>query len=281
MRGNAWRCNVLTSSDMLRRLLVVLSIAVPGLYAQAAAELTLEQKEEFLRKAKIVTIHGAKKGVTGTSRATLSDGVLTHDASIQKIDEEKARFETDRGTEMGFRDTYKFNIAGYRLARLLGLADRVPPSIERNFEGNKAAWTWWVEDVQMDEAERLKRKAEDPNHQRWTRQYQIMKVFDQLIFNTDRNQTNILYDKNWKLWMIDHTRAFRTRHDLLNPKSLETCDVLLLEKMKALNEGTLRTEIGAFVRPAEIKGLLARRDLIVAHFEKAGPEKLFEFLPRN
>ncbi len=266
---------------MLRRLLVVVSIVVPGLYAQAAADLSLEQKEEFLRKAKIISVHGAKKGVTGTSRATLSDGVITHDASIQKIDEEKARFETDKGTEMGFRDTYKFNIAGYRLARMLGLADRVPPSIERTYEGTKAAWTWWIDDVAMDETERLKRKAEDPDHQRWARQYQIMKVFDQLIFNTDRNQTNILYDKNWKLWMIDHTRAFRVRHDLMNAKGLESCDVVLLEKMKALKESTLREQLGNFIRPAEIKGLLARRDLIVEHFEKAGLEKQFEFLPKN
>ena len=62
----------------------------------------------------------------------------------------------------------------------------------------------WIENVAMDEVERLKRKAEDPDKDRWSRQYVIMQVFDQLIANTDRNQTNILYDKDWKLWMIDH-----------------------------------------------------------------------------
>ena len=56
----------------------------------------------------------------------------------------------------------------------------------------------------MDEGERLKRKAEDPDKDHWSRQYVIMQVFDQLIANTDRNQTNILYDRDWKLWMIDH-----------------------------------------------------------------------------
>ena len=62
----------------------------------------------------------------------------------------------------------------------------------------------WIENVAMDEVERLKRKAEDPDKDRWSRQYVIMQVFDQLIANTDRNQTNILYDRDWKLWMIDH-----------------------------------------------------------------------------
>src|SRR3974377_1281672 len=49
----------------------------------------------------------------------------------------------------------------------------------------------WIENVAMDEVERLKRKAEDPDKDRWSRQYVIMQVFDQLIANTDRNQTNI------------------------------------------------------------------------------------------
>jgi hypothetical protein len=38
-----------------------------------------------------------------------------------------------------------------------------------------------------------------------------MRVFDQLIYNTDRNTGNVLYDTGWRLWGIDHTRAFRVR----------------------------------------------------------------------
>ena len=40
-----------------------------------------------------------------------------------------------------------------------------------------------------------------------------MRVFDELIANTDRNQGNMLIDKQWKLWLIDHTRGFRTTSD--------------------------------------------------------------------
>ena len=39
----------------------------------------------------------------------------------------------------------------------------IPTSIERYFEHSKGTWTWWIENVAMDEVERLKRKAEDPD----------------------------------------------------------------------------------------------------------------------
>ena len=106
-----------------------------------------------------------------------------------------------------------------------------------------------------------------------------MQVFDELIFNTDRNATNILYDKDWRLWMIDHTRAFRVSTSLRTPKSLEKCDRVLLTKMKALQEDTVRKELGGWLRPMEIKGLLARRDKIVAFFEKGGDARLYDYLP--
>ncbi|MBI3208673.1 MAG: PD40 domain-containing protein [Candidatus Solibacter usitatus] len=261
---------------MLRTLL--LCLLVGPLFCQTTP-LTLEQKEQFLLNAKVIRTQGAKKGITGTIRATLSDGKITHDASIQRIDEEKARFDGLNGTEINFRDTYKFNIAGYRLGRMLGLGGMIPPSVDRVFDGSRASWTWWVEDVQMDEGTRLKQKVFGPDKDLWGRQTLIMRVFDQLIFNTDRNVQNILYDKEWRLWMIDHSRAFRTRTDLLNAKLLDRCDRHLLTAMKRLTMDMLKAELANYLRDPELKGILARREKIVAFFEKGGEAKLYDFLP--
>ena len=79
--------------------------------------------------------------------------------------------------------------------------------------------------------------------------------------------------------MIDHTRAFRVSTSLRTPKSLEKCDRVLLTKMKALQEDTVRKELGGWLRPMEIKGLLARRDKIFAFFEKGGDTRLYDYLP--
>ena len=86
-------------------------------------------------------------GTTGSRRATLSDGTLTHDAHVQTIDVRKAVYEGERGTEIDFRDYWGFNVAGYRLNKLLGL-DIVPVTVERRVDGDPASVSWWIDDVQ-------------------------------------------------------------------------------------------------------------------------------------
>lgn len=248
-----------------------------ALHAQEAPSLTIEQKEEFLRTARIVTQKSAKKGVTDTQRVTLSDGKLTHDASVQRINDHKDVFQGQDGTsEMNFKDTYKFNIAAWKLARLLGIDDMMPPYVDRKFQGESASISWWVDDVMMDEEDRTKKHVNAPDQNAWNEEMYVVRVFDQLIFNTDRNLTNLLIDKNWHIWMIDHSRSFRMRHDLRNAKNLVKCDRDLLAKMKALDQATLKQELSPDVNGEEIKGLLARRDVIVKFFESQGPSVLYD-----
>ncbi len=259
-------------------LLSFLAPAAPAQTTATATTLTLDQQEEFLAKAKIIKESSAKKGITNTMRATLSDGTITHDASIQTIDERKPRFDGPMGPVYNFRDTYKFNIAAYRLGRLLGLQSMIPPSVYRSYKGG-ASFTWWVDDVLGDEGARLSKKITPPNQENYARQEQIKRVFDQLIYNWDRNQGNTLYDKNWHMWMIDHSRSFSMLKTLLDEKVLEYCDRQLLAKLKQLDEKTLTAELGKWLEKREIEGLLGRRDRIVARFEKLGPKSLYDWLP--
>lgn len=261
---------------------LLLAFPAAGQEQQLTVKLTDQEMERFLRTAKVVRTRELGKGVTNSLRATLTDGTLTHEAHIQTIDQSLARFEGTRGVELNFRDSYKFNIAAYKLDRLLGL-NMTPVSVERRVAGKSAAVTWWVPDVMFDEQERRKRKAEPPSDE-YNRQRCIMLVFDQLIFNTDRNMGNQLTTKDWKLVMIDHTRAFRIREDLENPKALARCDRVFLERLKKLDQRTLEKELLPYLRSVEIRAMLKRRDRIVEHIEKAvrelGEEKvLFDYLP--
>lgn len=255
-------------------LAMVLALGLPA----SSQQLTRQQMEEFLLTAKIVRTVSAPKGITGVLRATMTsaDGLTTHDAGIQRIDEKKAEFRGDRGTELNFRDTYKFNIAAYRLGLLLGL-EMIPPTVERTFSGSKASFCWWVGNVLMDEGERLRKKVKPPDQNDFNAQYAIVQVFDQLIYNVDRNQGNLLITTDWKLWMIDHGRAFRLHHTLQDPKVLRMCERGLLQKMKALDAPTLKRELGEYVTGTEIEALLKRRDRIVAFFDKAGPKALYTY----
>jgi hypothetical protein len=263
------------------RLTVVVALAFAslvrmGVVAQTPAppapapleRLSLAEQEEFLKNAKVVRTRGVKVGVTGTLKATLSDGHLTHDASIQTIDEFKQRFEGNQGTEFNFRDSWRYNVAAYRLDRLLDLG-MIPPSVQRQYSGKLGSFTWWVDDVVMDETERYKKKVEAPDSRRWNEQMWHVRMFDQLIYNVDRNLGNLLIDSDWTIWMIDHSRSFRVNDTLRSPGNLSLCDRTVIERLKALDRATLDKEMKDYLTPGEIKTLLARRDLIVAHIEKS------------
>ena len=118
------------------RLLIVVALtlgfaALPSARQAPLPVLTDAQKEEFLRTARILEARELSKGITGSVRATLSDGTLTHDAHIQAIDQQKERFRGKDGLEINFRDSWRFNIAAYKIDRLLDL-QLVPVAVQRN-----------------------------------------------------------------------------------------------------------------------------------------------------
>ena len=250
-----------------------------SLCGQQTARLNRAEQEQFLLRAKVIRTKSAPNGTTGTIRATLTDGTITHDASIQTIDQSKSTFQSAAGVELNFRDSYKYNIAAYRLDKLLDLR-MIPPSVERKHSGASAAFTWWVDDFQMEELERYKKKINAPDTAAWNRQMYVVRVFDQLISNVDRNLGNLLITNDWQLWMIDHTRAFRMQTTVRDPKALTECDRNFLAHLKLLDAPTLTREVGSFLTPPEIKGLLARRDQIVSRFEQLGEKVLYD-LPRR
>jgi hypothetical protein len=244
--------------------------------------LTIDQQEAFLRTAKIVSVKGNKKGVTETVRVTLENGTLTHEANVQRINERKQTYQMQSGTTvLNFKDTYEDNIAAWKLGRLLGLEDMLPPTVDRTYQGQRASFTWIINDFQMDEAERVAKKTQPPDAENWAKQINVMRVFDQLIYNWDSNATNLLIDKQWRIWLIDQSRSFRTEKTLLDPKMLNQCDRTLLGKMKKLDEATLIKELRHYVSKDEVRALLARRDLIVKFFADKGAGALFDRPTRN
>ena len=224
------------------------------------------------------------QGVTLSKKASMTDGTMQHDAHVQTVDEYKARFEGTMGSEINFRDSYKYNVAAYRIAALLSL-DMVPPSVERKVEGKTAAITWWVDNAAMTELQRRKTKQEAPDTNSWNKQLAVMNVFDELIYNVDRNLGNMVITSDWNLWLIDHTRAFRWHKTCPKLNNLKQIDSNLLANLKKLTREMLKQNVGQYLMAPEIEGVLARRDVIVKHFEQklaqSGEEKvLYELAQR-
>ena len=234
--------------------------------------LTKEQIRQFLLTAKVVKSEHTKKGITDPWRLTLTDGTLTHDASFQAIEEHKATKQLARGTELGFVDSYKYNIAAYQLAELLGLDDMLPVYVERKWKGDPGSLSWWLP-VKMDEVERHKQNLTAPDADAWNNQMYKIRVFDQLVYDSDPNLTNVLIGEDWKIWRVDFTRAFRLHKDLKDPKDLVRCDRQLFAKLKTLDGNELAARTKSYLTKDEVKAVMARRDKIVTQFEKLISEK--------
>ena len=248
-------------------------ILMPSLHAQDPETLTQEQMAQFLRKAKVIRAIQTGKGVTSPYRFTLSDGTMVHDGSFQSIDEYKATKTFDNGkTEMNFRDSYKYNIAAYQLARLLGLGDMMPVTVERKWKGKIGSLSWWLP-AKMDEEKRLSEHIQPPEPNDWNQRIYKVSVFSQLVYDTDRNYGNLLISENWHVWMIDFSRGFRRYTTLEDPKKLIMCDRQLLERLRRLTAAELKEKTKDWLIEPEIKGVMARRDLIVEYFETLIAEK--------
>lgn len=252
--------------------LLALSLAAAGATGQEPetrhwTATTDAARERFLLEGRLVDRGRSAGGSTWSRRVTLSLDGFEHDVHVQTVDVFKPVLQLRTGPEFDFRDCYRHNVAAYRLDRLLGLG-MVPVTVLRDYDLKEAAYTWWVDDVMMDLGGQSRRKVQPPDVECWSCQICVMRVFDQLIYNTDRNQGNLLIDKNWGVWMIDHTRAFKIFDDLHDEDALAPrCERGLLAALKRLDEPTLKTVMEDALDSGQIEGLLGRRDKIVKHYE--------------
>lgn len=235
---------------------------------QQTQSLTKQEMREFLLTAEIIKSEDIGRGVTQSQRLTLTDGIRTHRAAFQDIDirTTEARFKTGGG-EVNFVDSYHFNIAAYLLAELLGIEDMIPVTVEREWRGKKGSLSWWVHS-ELDAAERQEKGLMPPDTHAWNVQMHKVRVFSQLVYDTDRNLSNVLITEDWKLWMIDFTRAFRTIKKLQDKEEIFKCDRNLFSRLQQISKSDVERVAGDHLTMWEIDALMARRDRIVDHFRE-------------
>jgi hypothetical protein len=251
---------------------------VAAAFAQSSAPaLTAEQQREFLSTARITGSRPIGKGVTGSLRLTLTDGTLTHDAGFQTIEmrasAEDIRQGRKRAGEVHFADSYMYNLAAYEIARLLNLDHMMPATVERRYRGQVGSLTWWVDNVLMDEAQRESSNAQPTNAMGFVQERQNMFVFAELVRDVDRNKGNVLYTKDWRVIMLDFTRAFRIQPELRDPSLLQRCDRKLYERLQTLTPAEIRAAVKNYLTGPELKAVLARRQLIVDHYAQLIKQK--------
>jgi hypothetical protein len=251
----------------------VLLLLATAVGAQVNSQVIQGQElENFLLKAEIVSTKTLSVGITAPKKATLVLDGQTRYGVFKTVDEFKSLMKFDDGrVDPNFQDSWKSEIAAYEIDKIIGLG-MVPATVERTYKGEKGSLQFWVDSI-MSEAEHKATKAVAPDTTLFNEHMYKTRLFDNMVYNTDRNLQNLLITKDWELILIDHSRAFRPQTMLKSPKDLEKFSRALLEGIGKLTQENLTERAGKYLPKPQIQGLLKRRDQILALAKKTAGEK--------
>ncbi len=237
-----------------------------------------EEILEFLRTAHVVHFTEIERGVNPNYRLLLEKGGVRARAAYRLVDRSEADFpmesEEQRKREFGgsLRDRAIFEAAAFQASLLLGIHS-VPPAVERRVEEIRVSGPPPRSTVQLwlsrmsAETDRRARGVVMPDLEHERQQLQTMYLFDNIIGNIDRTQQNLLIDRNWRLWFIDHTRSFIKSARLVNPDQPTRCERNVWEHLKRLNEQEARRRLAPYLEKTEINFFLARWRKMVARIQ--------------
>ncbi|MDH7513420.1 MAG: hypothetical protein QHH14_10800 [Clostridiales bacterium] len=241
-------------------------------YAQFTAEEIAQRPfwEEFLKTAEIIRAEEIGEGVTKPLRLYLrKDGT-----------EARGAWKNPRGIQQGFLEGWQYEIAAYEIDKLIGL-NMVPPYVEREFNGKPGALSLWVTS-QYSLLQIMEQKIEIPKEvqaQVDDMKY-LTRAWDSLIANDDRTQQNILYKKDWRTIIFDHSRAFRSTKEhterLMNGKNglkkfadgrpilFRRLPRSFVEAVKKLTFQSIKGAVGPYLTDKEIEAIMKRKTLLLA-----------------
>ena len=220
--------------------------------------------EEALLEGEIVEQEALSDGITHPVRLTLRHGGVELRAVYKNVDEETRDVTRSTMIEEHFTDRYVYELAAYRLDRLLGMG-LVPPTVLREVDGKRGSVQYWIEDA-VSLGEMITAGRQPRNVERFRVNKISMNVLDALIYNIDRRPVHILIEPaDESFYLIDHTRSFRENKDL--PPFLVdwdgTLDPTLAARLRDLKDGDFRAVLEGLVTEKQIKALLARRERLL------------------
>lgn len=217
---------------------------------------TERQTLDFLDRAEVVDL---EKMETGTNKKKRK--VELADAGLRVRAIHRTTYDYRDMAAVGFVDSYLSELAAYELSQLLGLG-RVPAVVKRKVKGaGMGSLQLWIEGATT-EADRIRQEIEPPDPELYRQQMDVLAVFDNLIANTDRNPGNILFDSEWRIWFIDHTRSFAGYRELREPDKIQRVERALWQRLQTVSDDEIRRSVKPYA-PRYIAELLERRRLVV------------------
>ena len=270
---------------MKHRIPAALVIAVVSLRICALGQFTprevadREDLEKFLLSAAIVKSEPIGEGVTKPMKVFLKQGDIEH----------KAAWKNVSGSPLGVPDEWRYEIAAYRMDKLLDLR-MIPPTVERELEGREGSLQLWAETARslldvMDKGIPIPPSVSEL----MVRNKYLVRAFDSLIANDDRTQQNIRYTEDWRTILIDHSRSFRSSKDSFESLFFgrhgtkkgedgrmflfKTLPRVFFERLKSLTFESIQATTAGTLNEKEIRAVLARRDLLIKDIEEMIAER--------
>jgi hypothetical protein len=227
--------------------------------------------EEFLRTADVVAIDDIGDGITCPRRVTLRKNGRELRAIFKTVDITSFETHYTNRLESIFTDKYHYEVAAYRLDRLLGIG-LVPVTVIREIDGEVGSLQYWIENA-MKMQDVMDQRISVGNMDLLLQRLMLMYVLDAVIFNIDRNFTNVLVrPARDDFFLIDHSRAFRTYKKL--PELKENRPIPLPESvargLQELDVDTLKNELDGLLSTKQIKAIDTRRQLLIADLTDRG-----------
>jgi hypothetical protein len=246
-----------------------LGVQPTNLYAPFAS---YQEAEEALRSAPILKVKDLGSGITHPMKVYLHRDNVEFKAVFKTIDQHYHGItRMQKNSEVDFKDSWTYEIAAYELDKMLGL-NMVPPTVERIYKGQKGSLQLWIENA-MTEKERKEKNLEPPDVDQWNRQILQLRLFDNLIYNIDRNLGNLLITSDWKIHMIDHSRSFKSLDILKAPKDLKLFAKSTMDLLQNIDLLKLKACCSHYLTATEMNNLLKRRDMIVKQYQISLAEK--------
>lgn len=227
-----------------------------------------KELENYLKTAKIDPSWIRDGGRTEAYVVSLDDGKIKRRGFLKF---------TDNPRPHHLPDSYKYGIAAYELDKLLDL-NIVPTTVERKTKGRKGSLMIFLEGP-LQESDRRRRKIEPPDPKSFENTLEEIKIFENLTYflslcgQRDLGNILIMYNEDWKVWMVDFSEAFELSPELIPGCEITRCSKKLYQNLLKLKDKKVRAKLRKYLNDEEIEALLNRKNLIIKKIKQLIDEK--------